>query len=748
MDIKWRNRTLFTLYAFLLVVGLSGPLTFIDQGSRYLHRDYFRTPDFHQQLDRFISLLDLFELNAVPQQKAKSSITVADYEIDEYRSQRASLMEQIEAVHNEYEPLIQEAQDNDNSEVADFYQSQSDRELEDVMKLFTDDDYVLSLIRQEKEQQIDTYYEQREYFRTEYNQLQGQFDYFFRNGTKGIAYTSLSISDEQAVQKALYSDSYLYTTDYTVDSQNSLHGSIEGNNLLDASIVPYQGWIAVSENSPLRETADKYRREQIILLAYSLLSTILFIVCLLRIKNVMFARTETGRFQTSYHQLPVDVRALLLASASVLTLSLIANSASQFFTILESPIVYGGKLLFITVFATIGMMLTLLQGQLLAQALHSWSDVSKEWPRSLLMRSVKRMQASFALALNQVKDSFIYRNTAIRLLVFTSIVIGLGFIEGWSASSLVQHGDASFFLLTPILAIAVIAVLLLFNRQFGYLNRVAKAADELVAGRMPNELLISGNSVVAALAANMNALRRGVRTMQNEQAKSERLKTELITNVSHDLRTPLTSIITYAELLKSNGATDEERAAYVEIIDQKSKRLKTMIDDLFEVSTMASGNAKLIHAKTDLVQLMQQALAEYKEAMDISDVQFRISLPEEPIYALADGQKLWRAFDNLIGNMVKYSLNHTRAYIAMQVSDRQEVTITFKNVSKYEIGDNPDELFERFKRGDTSRHTEGSGLGLAIAKSIVDLHEGHLKLETDGDLFKASVILFLEDSAA
>jgi signal transduction histidine kinase len=162
------------------------------------------------------------------------------------------------------------------------------------------------------------------------------------------------------------------------------------------------------------------------------------------------------------------------------------------------------------------------------------------------------------------------------------------------------------------------------------------------------------------------------------------------------------------------------------------------------VSTLASGNAKLVHAKTDLIQLMQQALAEYKDVMDNTDVQFRVSMPEEPIYVLADGQKLWRAFDNLIGNMVKYSLSHTRAYIAMQMSERQEVMITFKNVSKYEIGDNPDELFERFKRGDTSRHTEGSGLGLAIAKSIVDLHDGQLTLETDGDLFKVSVILPLE----
>lgn len=279
-------------------------------------------------------------------------------------------------------------------------------------------------------------------------------------------------------------------------------------------------------------------------------------------------------------------------------------------------------------------------------------------------------------------------------------------------------------------------------KSIGHFNRIVNKTNELAVGNLGEDLPVSGKSVLAMLASNINVLKQGVKTSQNEQAKSERLKTELITNVSHDLRTPLTSIITYTELLKSEGISNEDRLDYLDIIDMKSKRLKLLIDDLFEVSKMASGNMELTLEKVDLVQLLQQALAEYDDTIQESSLQFRITYTDMPVYALVDGKKLWRVFDNLIGNVLKYSLENSRVYISVCRLDTQ-VIISFKNVSKYELSENIDELFERFKRGDTSRHTEGSGLGLAIAKSIVDIHEGSLDIETDGDLFKVSISLKL-----
>ncbi|TGB00232.1 GHKL domain-containing protein [Sporolactobacillus shoreae] len=165
-----------------------------------------------------------------------------------------------------------------------------------------------------------------------------------------------------------------------------------------------------------------------------------------------------------------------------------------------------------------------------------------------------------------------------------------------------------------------------------------------------------------------------------------------------------------------------------------------MIDDLFEASKMASGAINLHKEKVDLTELMTQALAEYDEAIQKEALDFRLKFPEKPLYVFVDGQKVWRVFDNLISNILKYSLEHTRVYLSLDQESGEAVAV-FKNITKYELGANIDELFERFKRGDASRHTEGSGLGLAIAKSIVDLHDGLFEIDLDGDLFKVTMKL-------
>ncbi|UJF26377.1 sensor histidine kinase KdpD [Planococcus sp. 107-1] len=257
-------------------------------------------------------------------------------------------------------------------------------------------------------------------------------------------------------------------------------------------------------------------------------------------------------------------------------------------------------------------------------------------------------------------------------------------------------------------------------------------------GRLNQNIPVRGRSPLADHARQLTRLKEGVRLSMSEQAKSERLKTELITNVSHDLRTPLTSIITYTDLMKTPNLSEEERLSYANILDRKSQRLKTLIEDLFEVSKMASGNMELNRTRLDLNQLLHQALAEHAEDIEASGLDFRVTSPENPIYVQADGQKWWRVLDNLILNAIKYAMPGTRIYINLQDRDGQ-AEFTIKNVTRYELGENTDELFERFKRGDTSRQTEGSGLGLAIAQSIVDLHGGEMKIEVDGDLFKVIV---------
>ncbi|CAM5210425.1 histidine kinase OS=Ureibacillus acetophenoni OX=614649 GN=SAMN05877842_1126 PE=4 SV=1 [Ureibacillus acetophenoni] len=260
----------------------------------------------------------------------------------------------------------------------------------------------------------------------------------------------------------------------------------------------------------------------------------------------------------------------------------------------------------------------------------------------------------------------------------------------------------------------------------------------MAEGRLTSDIKVKGKSSLATHARNLNSLREGVRKSMTEQAKSERLKTELITNVSHDLRTPLTSIITYTDLLKKPDITEEERKQYIDVLDKKSARLKTLIEDLFEVSKMASGNIELFKQRLDLTQLFQQAIGEHDESFKEAGLEIKVSTPEQPIIAYVDGQKMWRVLDNLVVNAIKYSLKGSRVYLTLTQNGRH-AEFTVKNISNYELSENVEELTERFKRADASRHTDGSGLGLAIAQSIVDLHNGRMKIEVDGDLFKVTV---------
>jgi signal transduction histidine kinase len=341
----------------------------------------------------------------------------------------------------------------------------------------------------------------------------------------------------------------------------------------------------------------------------------------------------------------------------------------------------------------------------------------------------------FAGFLRLFTNAFLNRRVGIQvfLILWVVFLFGMGIVG-------VAMEEELLALYIPAILLVGVPLFIMIVKKAGYFNKILTHTKALANGEFEPDLEIKGKSVLARLAENINKMKHGIRASQKAQAKSERLKTELITNVSHDLRTPLTSIMTYTELLKNPGLSEDEHTSYIEIIDRKSKRLKVLIDDLFEVSKMASGNIELVKEKVDIVQLLQQALAEYNETIQESLIQFRVSNPEKPVYALVDGQKLWRVFENLIGNMLKYSLVHTRAYIDVKEANGQ-VVITFKNISEYEFSDNVDELIERFKRGDEARHTERSGLGLAIANSIIDLHEGSLNIDVDGDLFKVTIRL-------
>lgn len=244
--------------------------------------------------------------------------------------------------------------------------------------------------------------------------------------------------------------------------------------------------------------------------------------------------------------------------------------------------------------------------------------------------------------------------------------------------------------------------------------------------------------VFEPLKGEITKIRNGFKKAVEEEVKSQSMKTELITNVSHDLKTPLTAIITYVNLLKKEGITEEERRNYIRILDQKSMRLKSLIEDLFEISKANSNNVTLHLVEVDIVSLMKQVRLELEDKIGPSQVEFRWNMPDDKAVLILDSEKTYRVFENLLVNIVKYALPGTRAYVEI-TDDGETVMVSMKNISATEISLEGRDITDRFVRGDESRNTEGSGLGLAIARSFVELQKGTMEVGIEADLFKVKI---------
>ena len=238
----------------------------------------------------------------------------------------------------------------------------------------------------------------------------------------------------------------------------------------------------------------------------------------------------------------------------------------------------------------------------------------------------------------------------------------------------------------------------------------------------------------------MDACREGIENAVNEAVKGEHLKTELITNVSHDLKTPLTSIINYVSLLKMSNIQGDDERKYIDILDEKSKKLKRLIEDLTEASKANSGNIKMNIAQVNLNELALQAVGENSDVLENAGLDIVLTERDKEIIVAADSQHTFRIIDNLFSNARKYSLTGTRVYVDVYKENNRGVFV-MKNISSEKLNIDPEELTERFVRGDNSRTTDGSGLGLSIARSFAELQNGEFSIEIDGDMFKAVVKL-------
>lgn len=296
-----------------------------------------------------------------------------------------------------------------------------------------------------------------------------------------------------------------------------------------------------------------------------------------------------------------------------------------------------------------------------------------------------------------------------------------------------NHADG---LLLALLAVLSVAACLLSMQ----LRRLQKGGEALAAGDLTSQVDTSHMYFdLKRHGENLNAISRGMSIAVEQRLKSERLKTELITNVSHDIKTPLTSIVNYVDLLQREHTPEQERE-YLAVLDRQAHKLKKLTVDLVEMSKASTGNIPCHIARRSVRELIDQTVGEYAEKLSAARLEPVVTLPDEELYCLCDGALMWRVLDNLLSNACKYACAGTRLYIAAR-REGETVAFSFKNISRDALNIDPDELMERFVRGDSSRTTEGSGLGLNIAKSLVELQKGTFSIAIDGDLFKVGFIL-------
>ena len=410
-----------------------------------------------------------------------------------------------------------------------------------------------------------------------------------------------------------------------------------------------------------------------------------------------------GVHLTWLDKIPADVWLVALICAVFAGWDVFYELAFAVFCAALAPVL----LLFLCAFAAQCKAGTVLRGTLIARVLRLlWR----------IIRAVGRGLRRTVVAL-----PLIWKTTLVTLAVFFAEIL-YGYVDGFFA----------VMKLVEFLAILYIAL---------NLRILQKGGEKLAAGDYSQS--IDTRPLIGDFkryGQRMNELRTGMERAVREQTRAERMKTELITNVSHDIKTPLTSIVNYVDLLQKVDVQPETAREYIAVLDRQSRRLKKLTEDLVEASKASSGALPVDVQPTDVAVLFDQIVGEYQERLAGCRLTLVARPPEKPVSIQADGRLLSRVMDNLVSNICKYALEDTRVYVAA-ACDEETVTISFKNVSRDELNISPDELMERFVRGDASRHTEGSGLGLSIAGSLVQLMGGTFDLSIDGDLFRADITL-------
>jgi len=726
---KWKS----LLVLLSLIWTILGIFTFWHVGYQYIGKSYFQSENFQHEIDNFTAELGPLVINLPNAEDLKGKIEITQSDIEEHRNYYGTLGQQIDNIKQQYEQRIQEAADANAAELKTKLETERDNKIKDITANFENDEHVRKKIRAGEEALIDKYIKSAQAEAKSFKKSYDYWSYELTNIETGETYRAGNVSESSAYKIKYSERNPLYIGNISNNLRDIFYRTetyVNVDNLYETA--EYTGVLTISKKAVkslgVMQDYNRFHRNQYTFFFVWFISIVTAVFAWRGRKDVL--QTVKGMKEKEIlTKVKFDFQAILVLITGFMYLI----TSQVVFESIEYTSNYNYQFNYVRSILDLAFKLGVLfviGSAFFVQLIWLYTRVDT------LKKLEENVKSSYLWSLgDSMTDLFINRSIALHSLV----MLAAAFFGGGSLVASMLRGGAFPVLVLGMCMFVGFPALVVFLSRMGYLNRIMKDTKDMAKGRLNRDVKVKGKSPLARHAENLNHLREGVRTSMHEQAKSERLKTELITNVSHDLRTPLTSIITYTDLLKKPNLTEEGRQQYIHILDKKSERLKVLIEDLFEVSKMASGNIELQRSRVDLTQLIQQAVGEHKEDLSQSRLDLRMTMPHDPIHAYVDGQKWWRLIDNLIVNVLKYALEGTRVYVTLKRIADGDAELTVKNVAKYEISEDAEELFERFKRADASRHTEGSGLGLAIAQSIVDLHGARMTIDVDGDLFKVTV---------
>ncbi|MFW7360991.1 histidine kinase dimerization/phospho-acceptor domain-containing protein [Vagococcus fluvialis] len=715
MATKWKNSLLLI---FAVIFCLGGWYT------TYVSSNRMNTVDntFYEMNNNVVESVYLKENLADFKPTKIEDISPDQVEI--YRHRYGDLGTQILDIKSQYQERLELAVEEKTKETL---QKERDDKIKAIVENFTDDEVVKKKIIDEEMTYIKknkkTIEEDIKPYLSDANEL---YHYFFKDTQTGDVYTNVEglnkYSTETEVREKLKSQAVgkVKNFEYGINLYNFIKPEATQSGLFQTSVANLKGSYVILKGSFLDTKIKEQEKEAEF---FSKLIYVGIFSMLIGI-GISYFYVNSKMLIDFMNKIPLDVATVVFlglgfmatAQALVIYPYNVGNNLSNM-RMLVSPVVIGTACLLISF-----VMLKVLWQKLLPK--YRKVDLKEVWQDSASCKLYEKIISIF------------------NKLPFSSkiVVIFLVVVANLFALFILRRMYFSSFYRMILLGVMVVVILVEIRLVYLALKRTKKIMEQSKNWMVEYDQPVSQNTSLKELDRELTQLNKLIETSQKDTVQSEMLKTELLTNVSHDLRTPLTSIITYGDLLKQESLTDDNRKEYIEIINKKAQRMNHLIDDLFEVTKMNNGEIILDKSEVNLTQLLQQSVSEYSEEFEDHHLKFIFNKPEEAINLPLDGERMWRVFDNIFGNAIKYSMPETRVYLKLE-KQNDMAKIELKNISQHELNEEADQLMEKFKRGDSSRHTEGSGLGLAIINSIVSLHDGNIDIQVDGDLFKLTIYL-------